>query len=65
MAVLLFMLYSLFNMLFYVCLFRYTSNIGSLKKYLKIQIRQKVKNENSHNLTVTNILEMYYSSVAT
>ena len=49
-------------MLFYVCLFRYTTNIGSLKNYLKKQVKQKV--ENSHNLTVTNILGMYYSSVA-
>ena len=55
---------SLFNMLFYVYLFRYTTNIGSLKNYLKLQVRQKLKNENSHNLTVTNILGMYYSSVA-
>ena len=51
-------------MLFYVYLFRYTTNIGSLKNYLKLQVRQKLKNENSHNLTVTNILGMYYSSVA-
>lgn len=39
------------------------NNIGLLKN-LKIQIRQKNKNENSHNLTMANSLGMYYSSIA-